>query len=103
MRLEEGRWIDREVNFGVLREGVECVKKASARTGADDDLPGVAKRSFFVESRGGEANDKLFGVGGFKVLIEVFGVFNSERFGFVGDGDFAKIIKGREVAEAALT
>ena len=80
---------------------MEHVKEASARATTKGDLPGVAKGSFFVKSRGRETNDetvsRIFEVG-----VIFFGVFNSESLSFIGDSDFGKIVERRKMTELAL-
>lgn len=90
------------MNFSIAREGAESIKEISSRTGTDDNLPSIAKRSFFMEGGSGKTNDELPRAGVFEVSVILFGIFNSKRFGFVSDGDFAKIIKRREMAKFSL-
>lgn len=99
--LKKRWWVNREVELRIIRERTENVKEISARATAKGDLPSVAKRGFFVKSRGGEADDEIFSRI-FEVGVIFFGVFNGESFGFVGNSDFGKIIEWREMTELAF-
>ena len=99
--LKKRWWVNREVELRIIRERTENVKEVSTRATAKGDLPGVAKRGFFVKSRGGEADNETFGRV-FEVGVIFFGVFNSESFSLVGDGNFGKVIERREMTKLAF-